>query len=266
MKKTLLTTLTIALALVGANHARGQAAATLVDLGPVAPTPGPNAIAQLGVTSGSTPDGLNYYFDNANPPGQTFTTGSNPGGYMLNSVSILTDGNSGGIPAAGQTYELRIYSLSGTSATWLGTFASQGGFLFADYDWLQWTDLGTNQATVLSPNTQYAYTMRRITGGWERMASTSGDPYPAGQAVLIPTGGGTLVASGTAGYDAAFAAELTPLTSLTLTKPTVTPAPVVAAGTAVTLSVVAGGGSTYAYQWRTDGGSGGTLTNIPGAT
>ena len=41
----------------------------------------------------------------------------------------------------------------------------------------------------------------------------------------------------------------------------------VAQGTADTLSAtVSGGTAPYTYQWLTDGGSGGSLTNIPGAT
>ncbi|HEV2329567.1 MAG TPA: hypothetical protein VGY56_12370, partial [Verrucomicrobiae bacterium] len=47
---------------------------------------------------------------------------------------------------------------------------------------------------------------------------------------------------------------------------TLSPYPVVAPGTSVTASVPVIGPSPYFYQWRTDGGSGGALTNIPGAT
>ena len=55
---------------------------TLTDIGAANPTPGPNDIAQLstnGNTAATLPRqaGLNYYTDNAAPPGQTFTTGTN---------------------------------------------------------------------------------------------------------------------------------------------------------------------------------------------
>jgi PKD repeat protein len=54
---------------------------------------------------------------------------------------------------------------------------------------------------------------------------------------------------------------------LTVGIPTASVANPVLQGTTTTLSAaVAGGTSPYAYQWQTDGGSGGTLTNIPGAT
>src|SRR5260370_26703178 len=91
----------------------------MTDIGPTAPTPGPDDIAQLS-TSGDVkfPDNLNYYTDNgANNgqyPGQTFTTGGHPTGYTLESLAIT----SAGIDAAGgynnsQLFHLFLYSLSG---------------------------------------------------------------------------------------------------------------------------------------------------------
>ncbi len=72
---------------------RAQTSATLTGLGTNAPTPGTNDISQL-LTSGQTnmPEGLNYYTDNGvnhptvGEPGQTFTTGTNGAGYLLNSA------------------------------------------------------------------------------------------------------------------------------------------------------------------------------------
>jgi hypothetical protein len=48
--------------------------------------------------------------------------------------------------------------------------------------------------------------------------------------------------------------------------PTVSPASSVPPGTSVTLAENAAGAGTLYYQWQTDGGAGGSLTNIPGAT
>ncbi|MGD0813570.1 MAG: hypothetical protein ABSA83_08200 [Verrucomicrobiota bacterium] len=48
--------------------------------------------------------------------------------------------------------------------------------------------------------------------------------------------------------------------------PTVSPASSVYPGTTVTLTESAAGAGTLHYQWQTDGGAGGSLTNIPGAT
>jgi hypothetical protein len=235
---------------------------TLTDIGVTAPTPGPNDIAQLVAATGpSSPDGLNYYFDNSTPPGQTFTTGSNPGGYTLASVSILTADNSGQIPAGGQAYYLRIYSVSGTNAALIGTYVSTNNFTFTDNDWLQWTGLNT----IMAPNAQYAYSFGRVSAGWENLSNVGGDPYAGGQVALIPPAGGAMTLGASGSYDATFMVGLNTVTTLLVSTPTATPYGVVA-GTAVTLNEVAAGPGALQYQWQTDGGSGGTRTNIPAAT
>ena len=64
-------------AFVLAGTARAQLSATLIDYGATAPTPGADDASQLTVPgSPNSPHGLNYYFDNSTPPGQTFTTGT----------------------------------------------------------------------------------------------------------------------------------------------------------------------------------------------
>ena len=76
---------------------RGQTPATLTDLGGSAPTPGPDDISQLStVGQANKPDALNYYTDNqsnhsSGEPGQTFTTGGAPGGYLLTSLTVKPD-------------------------------------------------------------------------------------------------------------------------------------------------------------------------------
>jgi len=72
-----------------AMAAQAQVPATLTDFGVTAPTPGVDDVSQLTTPLGANnPDGMNYYFDNGTPPGQTFTTGPNPAGYVLNSLSL----------------------------------------------------------------------------------------------------------------------------------------------------------------------------------
>ncbi len=251
-----------ALGLAGAAHA--QTPATLTDIGVTAPTPGPNDIAQLTAPLGSSsPDGLNYYFDNGSPPGQTFTTGNNPNGYLLTSLSLYTAGNSGSLPAAGQAYLLRVYSVSGTNATLLATYISANNFIFTDLDWLQWTNLGV----ALAPNGQYAYSFGRIGSGsgWENMGNVGGDPYAGGEGALIPPNGGGMTLGSSHGFDATFVVGLTAATAITVDSPTIAPQNAVVAGTPATISAVAAGTAPLAYQWQTDGGTGGSLTNIPAA-
>jgi len=65
---------------------------TLTDIGPAAPTPGPIDISQLLNTS-QNDDGINYYTDNGASYGawcgQTFATGTNLSGYVMNSLAMI---------------------------------------------------------------------------------------------------------------------------------------------------------------------------------
>ena len=137
-------------------------AQTITTLGATAPTPGPNDISQLSFGTVTGPDGLNYFTDNGNPPGQTFTTGNNASGYVLTNVVFKTGSeNTGGsgtlVQAAG--YTLRIYSISNvTNATLVATYTlGAGTFLYTAGDWLQISGL----ALALNTNSTYAYTFHR---------------------------------------------------------------------------------------------------------
>jgi len=249
--------------------------ATLLDLGSTAsftPTPGPYDISQLTIPTGaSSPGGLNYYTDNGTPPGQTFTTGSNANGYVLTTLAMATAGNGGNLPANGQVYVLYIYSVSGTTATLLTTINSQANFPLtaATTDWLQWTNLGV----TLQPNTEYAYAFGRIGSGagWMNMANVAGNLYAGGQVGLFPKGGGAanLGNATAAGFDASFDIGLTepsaPIPSAPASNPSYSGLGILA-GTQVTLSASSAGLKPITYQWQTDGGTGGALVNIPGAT
>ena len=239
--------------------------ATLTDIGTTAPTPGPNDIAQLTLPAGANnPDGLNYYFDNGTPPGQTFTTGANSAGYILTSLTLGTAGNGANLPAGGQTYVLSIYSVSGTTATLVTTYTSQN-IIITQLDWLQWTGLSVS----LLPNTQYAYSFSRTSSGWENMANVGGNVYAGGEVALIPKTGGTMTLGSSHSYDASFDIGLVLPAAPIPGAPLETPAygaGGILAGTKLTMTASANGAKPISYYWQTDGGSGGALTNIPGAT
>jgi len=238
--------------------------ATLTDVGTTIPTPGTNDISQLTPPSGAnSPDGLNYYFDNGSPPGQTFTTGSNPGGYTLSSLAIDLAGNSGGLPASGQDYILRLYTVSGGNAVLYTVYTSQAGFTFGTTDWLRWFGF----AVPLAPNTTYAYTFARDPNGsgWDNLANVGGNPYAGGEVVLIPTSGGAIVTGSSHSYDGTFVIGLALAGYPVVSPATFSPSNVVYAGTPVKLSASVSGTGPFTYQWMTDGGTGGALTNIPGA-
>ncbi len=184
-------------------------AQTLSTLGLTAPTPGANDISQLS-TSGNTtfPDGINYFTDNNPPVGQKFTTGTNA--MRLTSLAIKTAGlNSGGgygTPATTPTYYLRIYSISGNTATFLIAFsAANPGF--TDGDWLQWSGLNV----PLAANRTFAFTFGRQTssGGYAALAVAT-NKYSGGEILTVPINGGTIATGGSHSFDSVFNLGLQP--------------------------------------------------------
>jgi hypothetical protein len=206
---------------------------------------------------------FNYYTDNSTPPGQTFTTGTTP--VILTSVSLRTgssplDSGNGGLGP--QTYQLRIFSVSGSSAVLMNTYTS-ASFSYTDGHWLLWNNL----AVPLAINTTYAYTFRRSSSGYDGLAVASGNRYAGGEVALVPSAGGAITYEGSHGYDAPFAIGLSTNSSQILAgAPTISPASTLYIGSAVTLGSAAFGDPPIYYQWQTDGGSGGSRTNIPNAT
>jgi hypothetical protein len=239
-------------------------AQTITVLGANAPAPGPNDQYQTNfqLMASSPPPGggaFNYYV-NADPaPGQTFTTGSNPAGYTLASLALFDADNTGG-GFGNETFTLNIYTVSGSTATVLASYVSQS-ITIPDFQWFQWTSLGA----ILQPNTQYAYAMYANGAGWMNLGNVSGNLYSGGQVAIVPRSGGTMTFSSASGWNASFDVGLAPITAVTATQPTFSPSANVFPGTTVTASAQVAGPTPYRYQWQTDGGSGGTLTNIPGA-
>ena len=268
---TLLALAAASLLTIFPNTARSQTAADLQALHddgglPVDPAPGPDDQYQLTLPGGAgSPPGMNYYINDGNSPGQTFTTGPNANGYLLTSLAFYDAGDSGGLPAEGQTYYLNIFALNGTAATLYARYVSPVTIMYEGY-WYQWTNL----SAPLLPDTKYAFTVSHVPGnsGWWNVGNVSGDLYSdsKGEAVGIPRDGGAVKVSGTSGYDACFNAGLTPATDVVVGGLTAAPGTAVPTGTPVTISaaVILGAGP-FTYQWQTDGGSG-TLADIPGAT
>ena len=273
--QALLLAATVALLLT--TVAQGQVA--LTDIGG-APTPGTNDISQFSQAGIANPPGLNYYWDNGevNPTtsgftGQTFTTSTNNAqGYVLTSLAVQAAGGGGGpaTPFVSQPFTLSIYQLSGTgltNATLIASFTATNALL-VEGDWLQWTGLGVPLAT----NTSYAYGFGVSPGGpadYEFLSDASGNPYAGGQICEIINAGGKVTYSSSPDYDATFNIGLSqpgaPIANPPLEFPAYASSVGVPPGTNVTLTASAGGVTPMYYQWQTDGGAGGTLTNIPGA-
>ncbi|MGC9942691.1 MAG: hypothetical protein ABSE48_12715 [Verrucomicrobiota bacterium] len=265
MKKHLILALAAAVAVAFSGTSRAQ---TLIDLTSVG-------------TSGSL---SSYYNPGPNDiymtDGQTFETGSYAHGYQLDAVYALTGGNGGDACwSTPQTWYLRIYSIAGTTnATLLATYAAHN-FTFNQDDWLEWTNLGAG----LEPNTWYAYTIQNGGDGWELMdgedaGNLGGGLYTNGSALLIPSGGGELTPANnyptTAGWEADFDVVLSQITGIIVDPPTIAtagniyPEPENAFSSNTVVTINSGailGVGPFTYQWQTDGGSGGSLTNIAGA-
>src|SRR5581483_9513316 len=157
----------------------------------------------------------------------------------------------------------------------IATYASTNNFTFTDDDWIQWTGL----ELALPANTSFAYSFGRIgTGsGWENMGTVTnggisiyvdGQPSAAGGDVaLIPTGGGNMSLGAGSNFLATFDLGLTVASGAPQADaPSFAPSASITSGTSVTASALAVGSAPLGFQWQTDGGSGGALTNIPGAT
>jgi hypothetical protein len=195
----------------------------LTDIGLNQPTPGANDIYQTNEFQGSLaapngPQPLNYYFDNSAPPGDTFTTGSNPSGYVLNSVAIELAGDDTYVtpdfPTNGQGYVVYIYNIytdqGGQYAALYATYNSQTNFVISkgtiaaenDTDWLEMTGI----SLPLQPNTVYAYTFGEATGDsdYDDLAAVTNNTYAGGQAVCIAPTGGQIQTSATPGWNGTF--------------------------------------------------------------
>lgn len=196
--------------IIASNVAEALAVAlpkhTLQSTGSSAPTPAPDDISQLATSNTTWPDTLNYFTDNNPIAGQTFTTGSSA--MNLVSLSVKTAGlNSGGgygTPASTPTYYLRIYSISGSTATPLITFSSPNPG-FTDGDWLKWSGM----KVPLEANKTYAFSfgIKPNNGGWAALA-VAANAYAGGEIAMIPVNGGAITTGASHSFDAAFALGL----------------------------------------------------------
>jgi hypothetical protein len=254
-------TLATALSLAGSVYG-----AAIADFGTTAPVPGASDASQL-VSSGTSADldGLNYYSNNGSPPGQTFTTGSNPAGYAMPTLFVKTGGyGNGGTATAAHNYNLRVYSVTSGIATLISTYNSDNAVGFTDGDWMEFHGL-TN---ILNPNTVYAYTYQ-ATAGYDGLATTNANSYAGGEICLIPTAGGDVIYGSTHTCDAAFDVNLVPLTDPYVFPTYINPASAIVGNTVVisagTSPGFSSGSRPFSYQWLFTGGNGITAM-IPGAT
>jgi Immunoglobulin I-set domain len=260
---------------VGTNSSPAAAIAivAMTDIGASAPTPGPLDIFQL-LNGSQNDDGINYYTDDGPSYGkwcgQTFTTGGNPDGYLLRSFAWKSAGNGNNFGNS-QLYDLYFYSVSadGSRATLIASYQTSGAG--TENDWLQWQGFNL----PLAPNETYAYAFGHdaSSGGWEHIGNQGGNPYAQGQIMTVShtAGTGPVTYGNTGNSDAAFDLGLM---SYQQPAPRALP-PTMTAGVwpiyagesgTFTLNETALGSGPFIYQWLRDGGAGGALSPINGAT
>lgn len=195
--------------------------------GPFAPTPGTydqSNLSPTGTTGAASPGyptaantTINYYTNNSAAPGQTFTTGTNAGGYKLNAITVqladagngtFADGNSinleiASINAAKGTYQL-LEVTSGTIAT--GTGIGQGNYI----------TFTLNNPLTLAAGSTYGYAISGASGYAGLEVDTAAADYTGGQLAEFQPGtgfGGTLITS-SAVPQSVFDVSLTPLAAV----------------------------------------------------
>lgn len=245
---------------------------SMTDIGANAPTPGAADISQL-LNASQSDDGINYYTDNGasygNWCGQTFTTGSNPNGYLLKSFTWKSAGNGNSFGTT-QLYDLYFYSVSpdGSRATLIASYQGNGGG--TENDWFEWKGLNV----PLAPNQLYAYAFGRdaSSSGWEHIGDQGGNPYSGGQIMTVTNTSGT----GKITYGLTGASDATFDLGLAVYQQQAPRAlmPTLVAGTypvyagmsgTITLNETALGSGVLSYQWLTDNGTGGALVPMSGA-
>ena len=164
-----------ALALSAVHPAAAAAYGTTITANGAAFTPGLSDISQLDFSVG--PDGSQDYTNN-NTPGQTFTTGSNSLGYLLNNLTLKGSGNAGNGYQTGN-FVVDISSVGGTTLTSLGTFTASAAPLSGHESDFFTIDLSAANLTLAS-GTQYAYDIYGTAGFFG--LSRAGEVYPGGSA------------------------------------------------------------------------------------
>lgn len=197
-----------ALALSAAHPAVAASFGTTITHDGATFTPGASDISQLDF-SGAVDSGRDYT-DNPTP-GQTFTTGSNSPGYLLNSLTFKGGGTAGGGYEHG-SFVVDISSVSGNTLTNLGNFTASAPSLTSLSSDFFTINLSAANLTLAS-GTQYAYDIYS-TKGYFGLSQSTTDTYAGGVAFKGDQGGRTSPTTFTAfnsdpNYDRTFSVGLT---------------------------------------------------------
>jgi hypothetical protein len=199
----------------------------ITNVGPFAPTLGTNDQSNLsptGTTGAASPGyptsantTINYYTNNSAAPGQTFTTGTNAGGYKLNAVTVNVADAGSGTFNDGNTITLEIASVNAAKGTYqlleivngvipTGTGIGQGNFV----------TFNLNNPLTLAGGSTYGFAISGASGYAGLEVDTAASDYTGGQLAEFQPGtgfGGTLITS-SAVPQSVFDVSLTPLATV----------------------------------------------------
>ena len=156
--------------------------ADLITISATAPTPDGDDISMLNAV-GQYDIGGNqgHIWFNRPVQGQSFTTGSNPGGYLLNAVTLQNLNNT---IATSPTFTLRVGTISGTAFT---SFGGATG-VPASYVPLDFLTFNLDSSIPLSPNTLYGFDWGSNAQGFVTVNNADSN-YPGGSAFSSGSGG-----------------------------------------------------------------------------
>jgi len=153
MKMTTNILLKLSLALACVVALGGIASAGTLTASATTPTVDGADIAQLNVVGHTDPGGdPGHIWSNRPNQGQTFTTGGNGPGYLLNSVALRNEENTVNNNTA--TFTVRIGTVSGTTFTPVATETSNVAVSYVPDDFMTFA---FDTPVALSPNTLYAF-------------------------------------------------------------------------------------------------------------
>ena len=165
-----LSILVTTLAVAGSVHA------ATVSVSSTAPTVDGEDIANLSGAADAGGD-IGHMWGDRPHQGQTFTTGTNGGGYQLNSVTLQNQGTTAG---GGFIFNVIVGSVSGTSMTQVGVTETATTPSYVPLDWVTFT---FDTPLTLAANTTYGFLWGSNSTGFRTANNLDDSTFTGGSAI-----------------------------------------------------------------------------------
>lgn len=153
------------------------AAAGNITVSAMTPTVDGDDIAMLNSAGQFDPGGNEgHIWSNRPVQGQTFTTGSNPTGYTLSSITLQNEENTNGGNTA--TFTARIGTVSGTTFSAIASETSNNSISYVPNDYMTFN---FDAQVQLDPDTQYGFDWTTDGAGFTTWANADSN-YAGGEA------------------------------------------------------------------------------------